>query len=529
MEQVNKKKKSRKILIAVIAVLLVGGIATGVVACQRSLSGSMQDYQNSSGSLVNTTEIAYHDISNHISVSGTVGSESLVKVTSKLTAKVQSLNVEIGSQVQEGDVLCVFDSSELQQQYDNLLKSQQNSQSQSDNTHKINQRNLDNAKQDKEINLAQAQRAIDDAVNAQTKAYQKENDLVDELNDETRKRDDAKYKMDTINPEEDPEGYAKASQDYQTAEMNVQTKEASLEAIRDQLDTYDKAVQTAVDAYSATERSADLAIQNYQDILDAEQYQQNGDTGTELQKLADSIAECTVTAPRSGVITSLNIAEGSIPTTDALMTIEDTDSLKITVQINEADILNVREGMPAVVKTSATGEQEFDATVSRVVSIYNSSAQGNPDGMGSSSSSGSYSAEITLDHAENSGLLIGMNAKVKIILSEKEHVLAVPYDAIMTESDTDSENSGDSENPENQENPESYYILRAVTGSDGVTRAEAIPVEKGMEGSYYTEIISDQIHEGDQIIANPGDYHDGDILPGFDAGTVGGNGADGNA
>ncbi|MDE7120848.1 MAG: HlyD family efflux transporter periplasmic adaptor subunit, partial [Oscillospiraceae bacterium] len=356
-------------------------------------------------------------------------------------------------------------------------------------------------------------------VNAQTKAYQKENTLVDELNTETGKRDNAKRRMDTINPEEDPEGYAKASQEYQTAEMNVQTKEASLEAIRDQLDTYDKAVQSALDAYDTTERSANITIQNYQDILDAEQFQQNSDSGTELQKLADSIAECTVTAPKSGVITSLNIAQGSIPTTDALMTIEDTDSLKITVQINEADILKIQEGMPAVVKTSATGDQEFDATVNRVVNIYNSSAQGGASGMGANSGTGSgnYSAEITLNQATDSNLLIGMNAKVKIILSEKEHVLAVPYDAIVTDTDETGE--------------ESSHVMLAVANSDGTATAKAVKIEKGMEGSYYTEIISSEIQEGDQIITSPGNYQDGDLLPAITSNnhTAQGNGADGNA
>ncbi|MDE5884253.1 MAG: efflux RND transporter periplasmic adaptor subunit [Oscillospiraceae bacterium] len=511
MEQVKKKKKGKKILIAVIVLLLLSGGAVGFVSCNRNMSASVQDI---SANAVETAEITYHDISNHISVSGNVESENLVKVTSKLTAKVESLNVEIGSHVNQGDVLCVFDSSELQQQYDSLLKSQENSQSQNENTHKINQRNLENAKQEKEINLAQAQRAIDDAVSSRDKAYQKENNLVDELNAETEKRDNAKQKMNTINPEEDPEGYAKASQDYQTAEMNMQAKESSLEAIRDQLDTYDKAVQSALDAYDATERSANITIQNYQDILDAEQFQQNSDSGTELQKLADSIAECTVTAPKSGVITSLNIAQGSIPTTDALMTIEDTDSLKITVQINEADILKIQEGMPAVVKTSATGDQEFDATVSRVVNIYNNSAQG-ASGMGSGSgtNSGNYSAEITMNHATDSNLLIGMNAKVKIILSEKEHVLAVPYDAIVTDTDETGE--------------ESSHILLAVTNSDGTATAKAVKIEKGMEGSYYTEIISSEIQEGDQIIINPGDHQDGEILPGIHANQ--GNGADGDA
>lgn len=497
MEQAKKKKRRMIITIVVIALILGGGII-GITACNRNLSQSLQDFSENA---VETAQVEHHDISNHINVSGNVESENLVKITSKLTAKVATLNVELGSHVNEGDVLCIFDSSELQQQYDNLLKTQENSQNQSENTHKINERNLENAKRDKEINLAQAQRAIDDAIEARDKAYQKENNLVDELNNEITRRDNAKNTMDTT---DDPEKYAEASQAYQDAEMKVQTKESSLEAIRDQLSTYDNAVQSAQDAYAAAERSADMTIQNYQDILDAEQFQQDNSSKTEIEKLADSIAECTVKAPKSGVITSLNIAEGSIPTTDALMTIEDTDSLKIKVQISEADILNIHEGMPAIVKTSATGDKEFNATVSRVVNIYNTAQ--NPSATGTAT--GGYSAEITVNDSE-SELLIGMNAKVKIILNEKKDVLAVPYDAIITDED------------------ETSHVLLAVKGSDGVTKAKSAVVEKGMEGTYYTEITSSEVKEGDTIVMNPGNYQDGDVLPIFDFNTaVQGNGAD---
>lgn len=130
----------------------------------------------------------------------------------------------------------------------------------------------------------------------------------------------------------------------------------------------------------------------------------------------------------------MNIAEGSILTTDSLMTIENTDSLKIKVQIAEADILNVHEGISAIVKTSATGDKEFNATVSRVVNVYNDTPQGTEQ---TGTSAGGYSAEITID-GDNSGLLIGMNAKVKIILDEKKNVLAVPYDSVITDDDGNS-------------------------------------------------------------------------------------------
>lgn len=480
----TKNKKKRRLFIIIIIVLLSGIGIAAFIKHSRNISESLQ---NISANAVEISEIQYRDISNHINVSGNVESENLVKVTSKLNAKVSTLNVELGSHVKEGDVLCVFDSSELQQQYDSLLETQNNLQNQSDHTHQINARNLENAKRDKQISLEQAQRTIDEAISAQDKAYQKESNLADEVNNETARFNDA---VNIMNTTDDPLKYEEASITCQDAEMKIQEKQVALEAIRDQLDSYDNAVQSAYDAYAAAERNANLAIQNCQDILDSEQFQKDSTSETELEKLADSIAECTVKAPKSGVITSLNISEGSIPTTDALMTIENTDSLKIKVQIAEADILNVHEGISAIVKTAATGDKEFNATVSRVVNVYNDTSQGMAQ---TGTSTGGYTAEITID-GDNSGLLIGMNAKVKIILDEKKNVLAVPYDSVITDDDGNS------------------YVLLAVKESDGITKAKYVSVEKGMEGTYYTEIISPEIKEGDNVIMNPDNYKDGDIL-----------------
>ena len=38
-----------------------------------------------------------------------------------------------------------------------------------------------------------------------------------------------------------------------------------------------------------------------------------------------------------------------------MITIEDTSSLKVIVNVEEADILKIQEGMPATVSTDATG------------------------------------------------------------------------------------------------------------------------------------------------------------------------------
>ena len=485
MEQAKKKKK-KGIIVAVVLVLLLGGGAVGITSCMKDMSEAMNAM--TAGPL-ETMTAEKRDITNAISVSGTVESQNIVKVTSKLNAKIKTLNVEVGSQVKEGDILCVFDSSDFQQQYDSLSKNQQNSQNQTASQHNINVRNLEKAKQDKTIALQQAQRAIDDAVQAKNDIYNKEAKAVNELNEQIRKRDNAQSIMDNT---QDPDEYQQAMQDYQQADALVQSKEATLESIRDQFSSYEKAIQSAQDAYDSAARSADAAIQSYQDILDAEQFQQSGDTQTELDKLADSIAECTVKAPKSGMITSLNVSEGSYPTAEALMTIEDSSALKITVQINEGDILNVHEGQPAVVKTNATGDKEFEAEVSRVVNIYNTNAQ---QAAAGGTASGGYSAEITMKDNEN--LLIGMNAKVRIIMDEKKDVLAVPYESIVTDEEDDSKK----------------YVLTVVTDENGVPKAKAVTVETGMEGSYYTEITGGELKEGDKFLMTPGGYKDGDMLP----------------
>ena len=484
MEKTKRRKKP--IIILIVVLVIIALIIGGIVACSRALTTSLEQL---GAGLIEVSEVERRDIINDISVSGTVESENIVKVTTTVNGKIKKLNVDVGSEVKAGDVLCVFDSDDLQLQYDTLLKTQQNADSLTENTHKINERNLENAKTEKANSLAQAQRAIDEAIAARDAAHQKEQQLVDRYNSKAASKNDISARLAEA---ADPESYEMLAQQLSSIDMELQSIDSQLEALREQYASYDSAVTNAQEAYTNAERSADNAIQSYQDVLDAEQYSDNTSGKTELEKLADQIAACTVTAPKSGIVTSLNVAEGSIPTSEALMTIEDKDALKISVSIAEADILKIHEGQKAIVRTTATADKEFDAKVSRVVNIYQAGQMG-----ANGQSTGGYSAEISVDDKDHE-LLIGMNAKVKIVLDEKEDVLAVPFEAIIADED------------------DTYHVLLAITGDDGTTRAKAAKVTPGMEGTYYTEITSDEVKVGDKVVTTPGDYKDGDILPIFD-------------
>lgn len=414
----------------------------------------------------NTTYTLEHtDVENYISVTGKVEGSNIVKVTSEVSTKVKTLNVGIGSNVKEGDVLCVFDSSSFQEEYDRLKENSDMADEKSESVHARNAKALESAKSDKTEQLKQAQRVIDNANSAKERTQKKYNEAVEER--------DNYYSL----YESEEDYYYKA---YLTAKDVC-------EQLSDALIQCDNAIQDAKDAYSATEKRCNEAINAAQDMIDNEKYDKDTTIQGQLDKLQESIEKCTVKAPTDGIITSLSVAEGSMPSAEAIMTIEDNSKLRINVSINEADILNVQEGQKAIITTSATGDEKFTGKVSRVVNIMSGQKE---NAITGETSGGGYSAEITIDEG-SSNLLIGMNAKVKIVMDQKDNVLAVPYDSI-------------------KENDDGTFSVFVAEKKDKGYVAKEYKITKGMETNYLTEIESSELSDGALILTEISGLADGD-------------------
>lgn len=421
-------------------------------------------------------EVKKQNLLNYVSVSGNVEGINVFKVTSTLNSRIQKLNVNIGDKVNEGDELCVFDNTELLEQYNNLKNVIEVNNKINNKNHDANVTALENAKIEKENALLQAQRGIDDSIKARDNAYSKYNTLKSKYSDACKMRDNLSGSISDENSSEYDE-YANIAE-----ELGIQ-----LELLEEQLSSYDNAVRDAKELYASTERNMNNAIQAAQNVIDMESLNIDNDYENELKKINKMLDQCVVKAPKSGVITSLNVAEGSFPTGDSIMTIEDTSSFKIVVNVKEADILNVREGMKAIITTAATGSKEIVGKVSRVINIVSQ-----PDLAGEGQ--GGYTAEIIVEN-NDSGLLIGMNAKAKLILDEKNDVLSVPYDSIL----------------EDEEGNNYVYVAEKNTNDNGYT-AKKITVSKGIETAYFTEISSNNIKENDFVILNPSNISDGDTV-----------------
>lgn len=526
-------KKCFKIAIIVGAMLLS---MLNMTACNGS---SNNDASYTEGTYFeNVMPYQAQDLSDFISVSGTVESESSMNVTSSVNAKITKLNVAIGDYVNEGDVLCVFDNSDIKQQITDLETSIKNASALDENTKKLNRKALENAKEDQKIQLKSAKESIDSAKDDYNKTYKKYSDCINNINSCVLEYNDvcnqiAEYESsmsdmdysdnqdfyddsydgsyddsmdnfdnfdnyDDTSSQDDTYSSLIAKREELSAKIESYKTEAS--SYEDQLDPLQKAIDSANDNYDSVKRSTNQAIETAQNTVDIQDYQNDSssNTATQLKNLKTQLEECTVKAEKSGTVTSLSVAEGDTPTEGALlMTIENNSQLKITANIDEKDILKVKEGMNVVITSEATGDTEIKGKVSKVITIVSSNGNSsNPsdDSSGSSSSNG-FTAEITIDG--NSDLLVGMKAKAKIMLVEKSGCYSVLYDCIMYD---------DNGNP--------YVLVADTSNSDNGTTAtvKRADVTLGDESGSYVEVTSDSLKENDLIITTPYEVAEGDTI-----------------
>lgn len=127
-------------------------------------------------------------------------------------------------------------------------------------------------------------------------------------------------------------------------------------------------------------------------------------------------------------------------------------------------------------------DQEINGEIIKVVKVYNAS-QPTTEQTGQETSgaanTGGFSVQIKLDPCD---LISGMSAKAKIVLTDRENVLSVPYDLVQQDEDGKS------------------YVLCAEENKDGTYTAVKKNITVGDEINYYTEVTGGDLKAGDYII-----------------------------
>ncbi len=133
-----------------------------------------------------------------------------------------------------------------------------------------------------------------------------------------------------------------------------------------------------------------------------------------------ALAQLDITTPIAGVVTAVNVQEGSLVAPGAAtapFTVEDPNSLQVLVPISEISIAQVRLGQTAAVTANALPGETFQGTVAQIA----------PAGL---TSQGVATFSVTLDVAHPGDLRAGMSADVSIRVASLRHVLLVPNEAL---------------------------------------------------------------------------------------------------
>ena len=233
-------------------------------------------------------------------------------------------------------------------------------------------------------------------------------------------------------------------------------------------------LESAQDSYDseANGTTVTMAWQNVEDATT--RLEQAKRTPSNLETLRDTLSDCTLTATMSGTITALNATVGSV-CADTVATIQNTEGLIVEITLSADDVTTVKTGMDCTIASDATGDEVIEGTLVQVDPVANSQ--------------GTFGAKVKVD-GTNSGLLIGIQAQVSIILENTDNVFVVPLDAVGENSDG------------------SQYVYRQ-TGGEGVNMTfEQVEVTTGASNDYYTEISGDDLKEGD-VIRSSSDLSEG--------------------
>ena len=454
-----KKKLSKKIkILLAVLLLLILSVAALLAIFQAKRNKMLKNMESSF--TVETAKIERQTLTNAISATGTIESAETKTVNTKLSnLEVVAVYVKEGDYVEEGTVICEFDSSDYKEE---LAKAQ--------NNHSINQK-LNNLGDDYttvyEETIAEAEENLEAIREIRDEAKDAYNESKNVLGTAQAAYEKAKANYNPESPsaddpaaEADPakKAYEEAKTAYEAALADSEQKKVTYEQAQAKREEFQESYEATVEK---AQYDYDKAVLESQLITESQEERTIGE-------YTDLIEECVVKADMSGVITSLNVTQGNNFEGGNIYTIQDNDHFIVSATVDEYDISSIEKGMSAYIKTDATGDVEMSGEVT-YVAIAPTSTGG---AMGAVSSSASYRIEVTIaDPDEN--LRAGMTAKLSISLEEAKDVLTVPYDAVT-----------------------SMPGGNATITIDEDGEKKTISVKTGLETDYYTEIISDEISEG---------------------------------
>jgi len=380
--------------------------------------------------------VVKQDLTEVLSTTGVVQSSEVKIVPTKIAGRVTMLEVEIGDEVKEGDILGLIDDENIRISIQDL-----------ENKRNSTFNKLSSLKSEGSISLLNIMNNAQIAYENASETYENNKALYDVGSI-------SKYELDKS---EDAKN--KANDDYHLA-------------------------KTKYEAFNIDQEIALLE----DDIALIE---------TNISLLKQDLEDTIITSPISGMITDIKISEGDfVQQNSKIFEIKDLQSLEVEAFISEYDISKISLNQEVIVTPLGNRDKNYVGVVRK---IYPSA-----EIVG-----GEATVKILIDiEDEDKDLLPNFNAALEIIINKVENAFVIPYEALVSIRDG----------------------KHGIMIKDG-EEMRMLPVETGVRGDMYIQVISDEIIEGlevyirstedEQTVRVPG------MIPGVAPGSGGGGGGRG--
>jgi multidrug efflux pump subunit AcrA (membrane-fusion protein) len=364
--------------------------------------------------------------------------------------KIISL-IEEGKVVAEGDELCKFDTTELQQQVDqvqlDIAKAEADlaaSKTELEIQEKQNAQDLkkaqiavEKAEKDKqryiEGDAPQDRRKLEITIKETTTTYEKAKKKYED--------DKTLFEKDFINKSERDQD----EQDKERAEVSLESAKVAMDIYEKfilPMTTRDKDVavedaglglETATKRAESKLRQMQVAQEQNQKRLDKMKQQ--------LKERQDELAKMVLKAPCPGIViygdprygwwdqNNFKVG-GEIWGGNTLFTIPDLRVMQVKVQIHEADINKIKTDMNANVTMDTYDGLNLKGKVTKIAAI--AAGSGNPYG-GDQQEVKKFDVEITLEGTTAVELKPGISAKAEVMIDTRKDTLYVPLQCVFLE------------------------------------------------------------------------------------------------
>lgn len=376
-----------------------------------------------------TATVERSDIENSVMATGKVEGLNQVDVGAQVSGEVTHLYVDVGQTVNKGEIIAQIDpvtmKNNLTTQQANLQQSLANFESSKAN-YKTKEAALATARAELKGKLANLNQA-------QTE-YKRMQSLVG-LN-------------------------AVSKQELEQAATAVKTAQAAV-------DTTNEAIATA---------QANL-VAGQADIVNAEATIRK--SRTEVNTAQKNLGYTQIVAPMSGTVVSVTTKQGQTvnanQTAPTIVTLADLSTVRIKAKISEADVINLKPGMPVYFNIIGNPDKKYQATLTAIEPAPVGTTAAN------TSTSNTDSAVYYMgyfDVPNPDGLLrINMTAQVYIVRNKANGVLSVPAAAVKTDPKLGS------------------YV--EVVQADGTTKKQM--VKTGTTNRINTQVVSG-VNQGDKVV-----------------------------